>query len=100
MYISPQTRIENLRKAIQEAFGDTSTLNTKQLWALVKLSKYVRLRARNNAAFNNLFSALFPHAQFKQVNKTRADGSSYIGLSIHTKDSLSSEIETNEDEEE
>ncbi len=75
MYGEPE-----LRKEFEEVFGQPLTL--RQLWAIVKLSKRVRLRARNNAAFNNLFSRLFPYASFRQVTKTNTAGRSYPGLSI------------------
>lgn len=57
-------------------------LNVGQIWAIVKFSKYVRLRCRNNSAFNNFISQVFPHADFKQVTKKRSDGWMYPSLSI------------------
>lgn len=75
-----QIMIDKLKKDIEDSFG--KELTADQLWSLVKLCKHVRLRARNNAAFNNLFNNLFPHAKFKQVTKFKQDGSSYPGLSI------------------
>ena len=72
-----------LKKDIEEAFG--GELNTRQLWVLTNLCKRVRLRARNNAAFNNLFSRLFPHASFRQVTKTSSTGRTYPGLQITVK---------------
>lgn len=60
----------SLQTEIKENFGE---LNSRQLWALVKLSKFVRLRARNNTAFNNAFNQIFPNARFNTVNKTRND---------------------------
>ena len=57
-------------------------LTPEQLWLLVKFAKYVRLRARNNTAFNNLCNQVFPYARFTTVTKARADGSSYLGLKI------------------
>lgn len=55
---------------MEEAFG--TSLNARQLWALTKFAKHVRLRCRNNSAFNNFANAMFgPHAQFRQVNKQR-----------------------------
>lgn len=69
-------------------------LTAEQLWLLTKFAKYVRLRARNNAAYNNFASRVFPYATFRQVNKERADGSTYPGLSIKV-----DEVETSGDEE-
>ncbi len=45
--------------------------NASQLWFLVKFSKYVRLRCRNNNAFNNFMNGVFPHARFRTVQKER-----------------------------
>ena len=74
-----------LKASLEKAFG--TELTGEQLWALVKLSKFVRLRARNNSAFNNLFNSLFPNAQFRTVTKERKNWKtgqmeSYPGLSI------------------
>ena len=69
-----------LKAQLEAAFG--KELNANQLWALTNLAKRVRLRARNNAAFNSLMNRLFPHANFRQVSKTRKDGTPYQGLSI------------------
>jgi hypothetical protein len=71
---------QKIKEALEAAFG--KNLNPQQLWALVKFAKNVRLRCRNNAAFNNMMSRVFPHATFRQVQKIRADGSYYPGLSI------------------
>lgn len=59
-------------------------LTLEQLWAITKISKHVRLRARNNSAFNNYMNRIFPYAKFATVSKTRADGSVYPGLRIET----------------
>jgi len=76
--------VSDLKKEFEEQFG--TTLTVRQLWALVKLSKHVRLRCRNNAAFNNFMSAMFPQASFRQVTKTRTSGpyvgQTYPGLEI------------------
>lgn len=74
-----------LKASLEKAFG--TELTGEQLWALVKLSKWVRLRARNSSAFNNLFNSLFPNAQFRTVTKERKNWKtgqmeSYPGLSI------------------
>lgn len=57
-------------------------LTLEQLWAIVKIAKHVRLRARNNTAFNNYFNRIFPYAQFKTITKQHADGTTYPGLQI------------------
>jgi hypothetical protein len=67
----------------QELFGQ---LTTRQLWLLTKFAKHVRLRCRSNAAFNNYMNSMFPYASFKQVTKTKEDGSSYEGLTINSED--------------
>ncbi len=79
----------DFKKIMSEAFGEE--LTGPQLWALTKFAKNVRLRCRNNAAFNNFMNATFPHASFRQVNKTRpsriypGQTESYPGLQISIK---------------
>jgi hypothetical protein len=75
---------QDFKSLIEENFGK---LNGQQLWALVKLSKNVRLRCRNNTAFNNFMNQTFPYARFQQVNKTRKNRytgaeETYPGLQI------------------
>jgi len=66
--------------------GVDINLSNEQLWLLTKFAKYVRLRARNNTAFNNLMNQVFPYARFEQVTKTRVDGTgAYPGLKITIK---------------
>lgn len=81
------------KKEMEEAFG---TLNTKQLWALTKLAKNVRLRCRNNTAFNNFMGRTFPHAKFETVQKQKKDGTYYPGLRINIPGEQ--EIEGNDEE--
>ena len=57
-------------------------LTLDQLWAIVKIAKHVRLRARNNTAFNNYMNRIFPYAKFQTVTKQHADGTNYPGLRI------------------
>ena len=64
---------------VEAKFGK---LTLEQLWAIVKIAKHVRLRARNNTAFNNYMNRIFPYAQFKTVQKQHANGTYYPGLSI------------------
>lgn len=81
------------KEDIEANFGK---LNLKQIWLIVKIAKHVRLRCRNNTAFNNFFNQIIPQAYFKQVIKTRQDGSTYPGLSISTGNN--EEIIENEEE--
>lgn len=88
-----------LKASLERAFG--TELTGEQLWALVKLSKFVRLRARNNGAFNNLFNSLFPNAEFRTVTKERKSYKTgqiekYPGLSIVIKGQT---VEQEEDDE-
>jgi hypothetical protein len=73
-------RVTQLKKEIEQSFGTHFT--SDQMWTLVKLCKHVRMRCRNNAAFNNFFNAAFPNFRFAQVTKKRQDGSTYPGLRI------------------
>ena len=79
--------ISDLKAEFEKEFG--TALTVRQLWVLVKLAKWVRLRCRNNSAFNNFMNALFsPHASFRTVNKQRPSRynpsvmDTYPGLSI------------------
>lgn len=75
---------------LEKAFGPIENLTGAQVWALVKLCKNVRLRCRNNAAFNNYFNGIFNNTfRFREVTKQRqkryaAPGvmESYPGLQI------------------
>lgn len=79
----------DFKKLMEENFG--TELNARQLWALTLFAKNVRLRCRNNAAFNNFMNRTFPHATFRQVQKSRpsrynpAIMESYPGLEITVK---------------
>lgn len=84
-----------LKAELEAAFG--KELSGRQLWALTKLAKRVRLRARNNNAFNGLMNRLFPHANFRQVTKTKKDGTTYPGLSITVNGTDHSEDESDDD---
>ena len=85
MKMTPQ----EMKKMFDDAFPGV-VMNTRQLWALTLFAKHVRLRARNNSAFNNLMNAVFVHAKFKQVTKTKPDGSTYPGLEITALDQVHS----------
>lgn len=75
---------QSLKVEFEKEFGK---LNSRQLWAITKLAKFVRLRARNNVAFNNAMNEIFPHAKFRTVTKNRTprfpgDSPTYPGLQI------------------
>ena len=73
----------DLRKEFEENFGK---LTTRQLWILTILCKNVRLRCRNNTAFNNSMNRIFPYATFRQIEKIKSStGEKYPGLSIVVK---------------
>lgn len=79
--------INQFKKDFELAFGEKLTV--AQLWLLVKMCKNVRLRCRNNTAFNNFMNQVFgPHASFKTVTKSRPSWrnpgttETYPGLSI------------------
>lgn len=74
-----------------ELFGE---LSLEKLWLLVKFSKNIRLRCRNNTAFNNFMNATFPYASFRQIEKQRPDGTTYPGLKIIVDQVESEEEET------
>jgi hypothetical protein len=91
--------ITSLKTRFANAFG--TELTGEQLWAITLLAKHVRLRARNNSAFNNFMNSMFPHAQFKTVTKERINyrsglKESYPGLSIVVK-GVVAETEEEED---
>lgn len=90
-------REQNIRENFVEAFGDNMT--PRQLWAIVKFSKYCRTYARNNAAFNNLANRVFPGAQFRQVQKTTRDGRSYPGLQITLRGEVAEDTGADTDDE-
>lgn len=75
-----RTDAHSLKPEVQKNFPN---LTFDQIWTLVKLSKMVRLRCRNNTAFNNAFNTMFEGiAEFRNVQKTRSDNTTYSGLSI------------------
>lgn len=89
----------NYEQLMKENFGE---MTPKQLWALVRFAKNVRLRCRNNAAFNNFCNRTFPYAQFRQVTKNRPSRinpgqmESYPGLQIEVKGQTVEESEGEE----
>lgn len=79
---------QSLKTEIEQEFGK---LTARQLWVITKLAKFVRLRCRNNTAFNNAMNEIFPHARFRTVNKTRVSRvtgqpETYPGLEITTQE--------------
>jgi hypothetical protein len=76
-----------IKDLIPELFGDRK-LTLQELWAFVKICRIVRLRCRNNTAFNNQLNGAFPYARFRQVQKTKpsrinpSQMESYLGLEI------------------
>ena len=90
----------DFKQMMAENFGNE--LTAKQLWALTLFAKNVRLRCRNNTAFNNFMGRTFPHATFRQVNKTRPSRhnptitETYPGLEISVKGEAVSADESEE----
>lgn len=77
---------DELKKQFEECFENNLTL--RQMWFIVKLAKLVRLRCRNNAAFNNAFNDIFGGVfTFREIIKTKPAlegevGETYKGLEI------------------
>lgn len=95
---------QKLQQAIEANFP--GQLTSQQLWTLVKLCKHVRLRCRNNNAFNNCFNSLFgSYARFTTVTKQRPSRynssvmESYPGLSITVNGTTDNDATTEEGEE-
>jgi hypothetical protein len=89
----------DFKQLMREQFGE---LNATQLWALVKFAKNVRLRCRNNSAFNNFMNQTFgDYASFRTVTKTRKNwktglDETYPGLQITVKGETKEEEEGDE----
>lgn len=74
-------RAAQLKAEFEKEFG--TKLTARQLWTLVKFAKHVRLRCRNNAAFNNFMNGVFqPHARFVQVTKKHPEGTIRRGVNV------------------
>lgn len=92
----------DFKQLMAENFGE---LTATQLWALTKFAKNVRLRCRNNNAFNNFMNQTFPHAQFRTVTKTRPARypctpglmESYPGLQITVKGEVKDDTDEGEE---
>ncbi len=92
------TRFEGSEAGLQfeKAFGvKAEEFTPEQLWTLTKFAKHVRLRARNNAAFNNYMNRIFKNAIFKQVPK-EYNGRHFEGLQITVKGVSSSDTDEEE----
>lgn len=87
---------QSIKESLEQNFG--TNLTAAQLWALVKFSKNVRLRCRNNQAFNNFCNRMFPYAKFQTVNKTRpsrynpSQMETYPGLQIVVNNEVANDI--------
>ncbi len=89
--------ITKLKEKVKKELGE---LNVDQLWAITLIAKHVRLRARNNTAFNNFMNNIFPHASFKEVMKTKTVNGieqRYPGLRIEV-NGVSSENDNENDD--
>jgi len=91
--MSKYEALRNLKEDFEQEFGK---LSSRKLWILVRFAKWVRLRCRSNAAFNNFANSFFPYAKFKQVTKVKPSGESYLGLTIFV-EGEEKELETPED---
>ena len=90
---------EPLREEFEKHFGK---LNQNQLWAITKLAKLVRLRCKNNTAFNNAMNEVFPNAKFKAVQKTRKNWrtqqqETYTGLRIEVEGEEIKDVDESEE---
>jgi len=75
-------------------------MTAQQLWFIVKFAKAARRFCRSNVAFNNLSNQVFGDiAEFRQVTKTKADGSTYPGLRIVMKNGTTYDSEEGESDE-
>ena len=79
-------KAQKMRKEFDEPDVFGGKINFRQLWWIVKLVKTVRKFARSNGALYNLLNELFRGiARFKEVTKTKDDGTTYPGLEITMK---------------
>ncbi len=81
------TRFESkvAAEGFEKAFGvKAEDFSIEQLWCLTKFAKHVRLRCRNNTAFNNYMNGIFRTARFETVQK-EFQGRVYPGLQITAK---------------
>lgn len=81
--------MSNIEKArrMREEFDEPDVFGGKitfrQVWWIIKFAKTVRKFARSNAALYNLCNEIFRGiATFKEVTKTKPDGTTYPGLEI------------------
>ena len=84
--MSNTEKAQKMRKEFDEPEVFNGKINFRQIWWIVKLAKTVRKFARSNAALYNLLNEIFSGiARFKEVTKTKEDGSIYPGLEITMK---------------
>ena len=76
-----QWQEDKIESALNEAFGPEPSI--QQLWALTLFAKHVRMRCRNNTAFNNFMNRIYKHVKFQEVTKINEQtGERYEGLEI------------------
>jgi len=84
--MSNYEKATKMRKEFDEPDVFGGKMNFRQIWWIVKLAKTVRKFARSNAALYNLLNEIFRGiATFKEVTKTKDDGTTYPGLEITMK---------------
>ena len=87
-----------MKQAFREAFPEGNITN-RQLWFLVRFAKFARKRCVSNVAFNNAANEIFGDvASFREVTKTKKDGTKYPGLKITMKDESKQEPEQEEED--
>ena len=97
-------KAQKMRKEFNEPDVFNGTMHFRQIWWIVKLAKTVRKFARSNVALYNLLNEIFRGvATFKEVTKTKDDGTTYPGLEITMKmydGTLMSQVEPDRGDEE
>ncbi len=101
--MSNQEKAQEMRKEFNKPDVFNGTMHFRQIWWIVKFAKTVRKFARSNAALYNLLNEIFRGiATFKEVTKTKEDGTTYPGLEITMKmydGSMMTQSEKGSDEE-
>ena len=81
--MSNYEKAQRMRKEFDESDVFGGKITFRQIWWIIKFAKTVRKFARSNAALYNLCNDIFKGvASFKDVTKTREDGTTYPGLQI------------------
>lgn len=79
-------KAQKMRKEFDEPDVFGGRMNFRQIWWIIKFAKTVRKFARSNSALYNLCNEIFRGiATFKEVTKTKEDGTTYPGLEITMK---------------